>query len=57
MFHLLFSVYVMILYKKYLWYISMEYVFEKINFGLSGSAGLRLGRGFQTWSWFLSPNL
>ena len=34
MFHLLFLVYVMILYKKYLWYISSEDVFEKIYFGL-----------------------
>ena len=39
MFGLLFLVYVMILYKNYLWYFSSEDVFEKINFGLSGSAG------------------
>ena len=46
MFHLLFLVYVMIWYKKYLKYISSEYVFEKIKLTR------QVGRGFQPRPWF-----
>ena len=43
MFHLSFLVWVMILYKKYLWYISSEDVFEKIKIWLGWSASRQLG--------------
>ena len=33
----------MILYKKYLWYISLEDVFEKMKIWLGGSASRQLG--------------
>ena len=43
MFQLLFLVLIMILYKKYLWYISTEDAFEKINFWLGRSVSRQLG--------------